>query len=124
MIDMPPSQPPEGGPTRATVRLTRNLAAAKWSASLGDVTSCDLSRNGRLHPAAKSYEGEVAALVELLRAIADDAAPVALAHEAAEVKARWIDQAASGIRRDADWTAYRSGGIRAMDEVLAACEGY
>lgn len=106
------------------MRLTRSIAAEEWSVSLGEERSCDLSRNGRSHPAAKSHEGRVAALGELLRVIADDVGPVTLACQAAGVKARWVAQARTRARRDADWEAYHASGIRAMDEVVAACDGY
>lgn len=102
------------------MRLARRLAAQEWSTSLGESTSCDLSRNGHGQPLAKFSEGRVAALSELLRSLADNAPPAAVADEAARVQARWVGKVAAGSRGDAYWHAYRAGGAQAMAEVLTA----
>lgn len=103
------------GPSKADVLHARRQAAQEWSTLLGDATSCALAKDGRSHPAAKFYEGRVAALGELSRNVADDTDPERIRVVAATLRARWAEQVMPG-GEDRDWEAYRAGGIQAMTE--------
>ncbi len=116
------ASPGDGEPSRALVRRARTLAAQDWSASLGETTSCALSKAGGSHPAAKFHEGKVAAFGELLRRVADDAMPDAVAEEAVRVKAQWENRRTPGSRQTREWEAYLAGGIEAMCEIVTGAE--
>ncbi len=97
----------------------RLLTTAEWSRLLGDVSACTLAKVGRSHPAAKFYEGKVAALGELARLIADETEPAQAVDAAAMLSARWADKSLPGGPQARDWEAYRAGGVEAMTDIAA-----
>lgn len=86
---------------------------------LGDVSACTLAKDGRSHPAAKFFEGRVAALGELARDVSDETESAQALDAAAALAARWADKLLPGGPQASDWEAYRAGGIQAMTDVAA-----
>lgn len=95
-------------PTLDDVRAARARAAASHAAALGGASACAIAKSGGSHPAGKFWEGQTAALGELLRSRADD-----LAAEAARLRAEWATRHVAGAEREAE--AYRAGGLEALD---------
>lgn len=93
--------------TPEAVRAARLRAAQAHATLLGDGSACALAKSGRSYPAAKFWEGQTAALGELLRTHADE-----LAREATRLHARWVTRRVPGNSRDAE--AYRAGGLEAL----------
>jgi len=106
-------------PVRTTVTAARRLATDEWSRLLGDVSACTLAKDGRSHPAAKFYEGAVAALGEFVRQIADETDPAQAVDTAGTLSAGWADKRLPGGPEARDWEAYRAGGIQAMTDIAA-----
>lgn len=107
------------GPARTTVIAARRLATDEWSRLLGDASACTLAKDGRAHPAAKFFEGRVAALGELARRVTDETGPADALAAAAALGARWADKSLPGGPQARDWEAYRAGGIQAMTDIAA-----
>lgn len=93
--------------TADSVRAARLRAAEAHATLLGERSACALAKSGRSHPAAKFWEGQTAALGELLRTHADD-----LTTAAVRLHATWVTRPVPGDPRDAE--AYRAGGLEAL----------
>lgn len=93
--------------TPAAVREARRLAAMSHATALGSLSACALSKAGTPFPAGKFWEGQTAALSELLRSRTDD-----LGVEAARLLGVWRVRAVPGTPRDTE--AYRAGGVEAL----------
>lgn len=93
----------------AGVRAARLRAATAHAQLIGDASACALSKAGRSFPAGKFWEGQTAALGELLRSkVPDDE----VAAEAARLHAVWAKRPVPGNEREAE--AYRAGGLEAL----------
>ncbi|WP_430646735.1 hypothetical protein [Agromyces sp. GXS1127] len=104
---------------RDDLRALRASAAAAWSETMGDTTSCALAKDGRSHPAGKFHEGRVAALGELLRACPADATGQAVTALAASLADEWVSRVMPG-GGSREWESYRAGGVEVLREVAAS----
>ncbi|WP_182353603.1 hypothetical protein [Flaviflexus huanghaiensis] len=93
--------------TRDDVREARLRAAQSHAALLGDRSACVMAKNGTPFPAGKYWEGQTAALGELLRASGDD-----LTAEASRLRDVWVRRPVPGNPREAE--SYRAGGVDAL----------
>lgn len=111
---------PPGLATLLEERLT--AATAALTAAAGDATLCSIGRSGRRHPGVKYPEGQVAALRELRRALADGSQP--LAEALARVRRGWAEDLARRAAADpeSDWAVYREGGVDALDAIAEAAD--
>lgn len=93
--------------TRDDVREARMRAAQSHAALLGDRSACVMAKNGTSFPAGKYWEGQTAALGELMRSPGDD-----LGVEAARLREVWRARPVPGDPREAE--SYRAGGLDAL----------
>lgn len=103
---------PNGQPTLADVQAARVQAANSHAALIGDTSACAISKSGKSFPAGKFWEGQTAALSELLRA-----KPADVAAEAARLHELWAVRPVPGNPREAE--SYRAGGLEALSGLLA-----
>lgn len=89
------------------VRAARAKAANSHAALIGDTSACAISKSGKSFPAGKFWEGQTAALSELLRA-----KPVDVAAEATHLHHVWTTRPVPGNPREAE--SYRAGGLEAL----------
>ncbi len=92
-------------------------AAAALDAAAGSTSLCSLSRAGVAMPGIKYPEGAWAALREVQRSARSGGDVGA---SAAEVRERWRSDLAHHEERGsgADWIAYLTGGVDALDALL------
>ncbi len=102
--------------------LTELLAQAgrDLDAATGGVAVCSLSRAGTSAPGVKYHEGRWAALNEVSRQARRSAQDAGLV--AAPVRRVWSEDLDRLTDRGAgvDWVAYRTGGLDALAELVAA----
>lgn len=81
---------------------------------------CAITKSGRSFPAAKVYEGAVAALGEVRRSLLRSTGPAESV--VAEVRRQWEERAReSSARTGPDWEAYHHGGwdaLASLEELL------
>ncbi len=85
----------------------------------GGASLCAISRSTGSVPAAKYFEGRLAAITEVRRAVKRGAEPQAAVVAAA---ASWHGALHRGRARDAgpDWMAYWAGGVDELDDLSAS----
>ena len=114
--------------TRLLERLEalRDEATQALAAASGGQSLCRVGRDhgGGGPPDLKTQEGRMAVFAELRRALTATTDDESLATVLAESRVRWETLR----RKHADspqgaWFAYASGGLAALDEVVAAIEG-
>ncbi|HHV22920.1 MAG TPA: hypothetical protein GXZ30_15520 [Propionibacterium sp.] len=93
--------------TPDTVRAARRAAVEAHAQLLGNDSACALAKSGQSYPAAKFWEGQTAALGELLRTTTNH-----LGAEAARLQDVWATRRIPGNEREAE--AYRAGGLEAL----------
>jgi len=98
------------------VREARARAATQHAALLGNASACTRAKSGESFPAGKFWEGQTAALSELMRARPDD-----VSAEAGRLLQVWAERPIPG--RPAEVEAYRAGGLEALGEFAAPARG-
>lgn len=93
--------------SKDAVREARLKAAASHGHLLGNSSACLISKSGQSYPAGKFWEGQTAALGELLRSPSDD-----VSAEATKLYAEWSERTIPGDPREVD--SYRTGGLEAL----------
>lgn len=99
-------------------------AEAALDAAAGSSSLCSLSRSGTPIPGIKYPEGAWVALRDVQRASASGVTSVPQAAEM--VRARWADDEQRHRTRGsgADWIAYLTGGLDALDSFLEQITGH
>lgn len=98
--------------TQDAVQELRRQAALRHGQLLGDTSACVRSKSGESFPAGKFWEGQTAALSELLRTGVED-----LRSAAAELHRDWQHRPIPGEPREAE--SYRAGGVQALADLRA-----
>lgn len=101
------------------VREARAEAALAHGRLLGNTSACAIAKSGQPYPAGKFWEGQTAALTELLRKPLgnEDTSDVAAATTLALLDA-WRVRHVPGSPREAE--AYRAGGVQALEDLFDA----
>lgn len=98
--------------TRDQIKELRMAAANQHARLMGDASACVISKSGQSFPAGKFWEGQTAALGELMRSKAED-----LLAEAERLRDVWANRPIPGREREVE--SYRSGGLQALTDVVA-----
>lgn len=93
--------------TRESIQRARMRAAEAHAALLGDKSACVMAKSGESFPAGKFWEGQTAALGDLMRSPTDD-----FAAEAERLHVEWSRRPVHGNAREAE--SYRRGGLEAL----------
>jgi tellurite resistance protein len=122
----PVGDPISGHPTdTGLAALGHHLDQARGAlaAVAGDVSLCAVSRSGQPFPAAKYHEGAVSALTALHRESKRSSTPggptVDLQAAARRHEEEWLADLPAAQQHNADWTAYRAGGLEALQGLIA-----
>lgn len=97
------------------VETRRSEALARLSTATGDASLYAVSRSGAPRPAAKYYEGAVAALTDVRRRLAKSPEPADAAVD--HVREHWQARRERAAVSSLTWRAYLDGAVDALDDL-------
>lgn len=97
------------------VETRRGEALARLSTATGDASLCAVSRCGVPRPAAKYYEGAVAALTDVRRRLETSPEPADTAVD--HVREHWEARREGAAVSSSTWQAYLDGAVDALDDL-------